>query len=101
MRYARKATSFKASRLAGFEHRLASVGVRVDEEIGYLPRPVQRPRYGNHDHDPASADHELFPYAPRVLHEYPVRGKRQEYAEAEDRQRMPAAHDERLQPSVF
>src|SRR5579863_4885827 len=87
------------SRLAGLRRSLASADIGyIDEEIGHLLGPIQRPRNRSHGQDSGATDHKLLPNAPRVLHEDPVRRKRQEHAEAEDRERVLAAQDHRPQP---
>src|ERR1039458_3752574 len=88
-----------ASRSSRFVGRIGQVRTRFDEQSGDLFGPLQKPCEPNHDHDAADADQQLHPERARaargVLNQDPVRAKRQEYAEAKQRQRVLTAQHHR------
>ena len=84
------------SRFPGFGRHLGCFELgRLDEQIGDLGSPIQKPRSRNHDQNAGGADGQLLPDTSGVLNQDPMRPKGQKYTEAENRKRVLTAQDHR------
>ena len=93
-----------SSNLRPLDHGFSGLGrglVRLchtDKQVGHFRRAVQKPGYGHHDQNAGRTDRKLLPDTLGVLRQNPVRRKRQQNADTEDRQRVLTAQDDRPKP---